>query len=123
MKLEVGMYVRFDDGTIVKLIDIKRYKTKDDIYYFDEELDWNEDRSCNDNKIYEHQFEYLGEIKAGFEPMDVVKVGDYVNGEYVIKIFDDCKMVKTIDYYYTNDAIRTIVTKEQFESMEYKVGV
>ena len=56
--------------------------------------------------------------------IDLIEVGDYVNGEYVTYIN---KKDNYIDVGY-NDAIlrakniKSIVTKEQFESMEYKVG-
>jgi len=65
--------------------------------------------------------------------IDLIEVGDYVNG-YLVKdidyAFDDvvmnnknARVVPYIDCNKNNyiDDIKSIVTKEQFESMEYKV--
>ena len=58
----------------------------------------------------------------------VLKVGDYVNGLQVYetgtfghngKTF--CRLYGNVAPFYEDD-IKSIVTKEQFESMEYKVG-
>lgn len=62
-----------------------------------------------------------------------MKVGDYVNGNRVIEIdnkskdiFNKYLLVEETDYdncniSYSNNDIKSIVTKEQFEAMEYKV--
>ena len=57
-----------------------------------------------------------------------MKVGNYVNGKLVEYIFDktnyadkSIKLKGSVDYWYNED-IKSIVTKEQFESMKYKVG-
>lgn len=65
--------------------------------------------------------------------IDLIKVGDYINGHKIIKISEDFANRKILIYGYDNgerqvaitiyeDEIKSIVTKEQFESMEYKVG-
>ena len=60
-----------------------------------------------------------------FEVINILEVGDYVNG-YEVKC-----IMKTLlgfengqdgDWYISNENIKSIVTKEQFESMSYKVG-
>jgi len=65
-------------------------------------------------------------IKSSPNIIDLIEVGDYVNGHYVssLPLF---KWNKQAGYCYTGDMltdkdIKSIVTKEQFESMEYKVG-
>ena len=64
--------------------------------------------------------------------IDLVRAGDYVNGNKVIRIetssYSEDKNVKIIvccgddDYYsYYNEDIKTILTKEQYENNCYKV--
>lgn len=78
---------------------------------------------------------YRDVIKSSSNIIDLIEVGDYVNGYRVYEIKDNCIMVgykcfknefdNEEDFLYqtiyTND-IKSIVTKECFESMEYKVG-
>ena len=66
--------------------------------------------------------------KSSPKPIGLIKVGDYVNGIYIDTIEKEQKRVWHTSCYgdddivfYNND-IKSIVTKEQFESMEYKVG-
>ena len=65
-------------------------------------------------------------LKSSSNIIDLIEVGDYVNGIRV----DDIKngQLKTISYYdnylchlCSDYEIKTIVTKEQFESVEYEV--
>lgn len=59
-----------------------------------------------------------------------MKIGDYVNGCYIQKIFKNengiMECLLDSDYEFSsiikNDEIKSIVTKEQFESMEYRIG-
>jgi hypothetical protein len=123
MEIKVGDYVRFD-GEIAKIRDIKRYKTKENIYVFDRILDLNEDRSCNDNTIYNSQWKYFDNVKSSPNIIDILEVGDYVNGEYVTYIN---KKDNYVDVGYDDAILRlkdikSIVTKEQFSSMEYKIN-
>jgi hypothetical protein len=72
-------------------------------------------------------------IKSSPNIIDLIEVGDYVNGNRVIEIdnkskdiFNKYLLVEETDYdncniSYSNNDIKSIVTKEQFESMEYKV--
>ena len=132
--MEIGDYVRFD-GEIAKIRDIKRYKTKEDIYFFDRILDLNEDRSCNDNTIYNSQWKYFDNVKSSPNIIDLIEEGDYVNGSKVIKIeeYNDEKYIyveemefcnacnEDENVYYKEDTINSILTKEQFEAIKYEV--
>ena len=69
--------------------------------------------------------------KASHNIIDLIEVGDYVNGERVIGFgafcYDDGTIERTsltLDKTVTclDSEIKSIVTKEQFESMSYKVG-
>lgn len=127
MKLEVGQFVRTKDGYIDKILDIseewyclgedeedKPYKIyKLSKYYYDEEFD-------EDNDWVLESFL----TKASYNIIDLIEVGDYVNGERVAVIEEG--IVKTgnevCKTYIHNSWIKSIVTKEQFSQMEYKVG-
>ena len=71
-------------------------------------------------------------IKSSPNIIDVLQVGDYVNGKKVIDtytdyIFDYSEGFKVIrfsenDILHNVNHIKSIVTKEQFSSMEYKIG-
>ena len=77
-------------------------------------------------------------IKASYNIIDLISVGDYVNGSKVVKthckleyIDDDSDTgVNEVDdglelengWIYFEHEIETIVTKEQFEQVAYKVG-
>ena len=125
MKLEVGMYVRTLKG-IAKIIG---RKLEPDDYYFQ---CWVTDRFlciCDDT-------EYLCDsdiLKASDNIIDLIEVGDYVNGFRVdgigeyhsiktdkIEIYTKVNCSALLNCFYEED-IKTIVTKEQFESMSYKV--
>ena len=59
--------------------------------------------------------------------IDLIEVGDYVNGEKVInidRVDSEYGIVKCSNgNHYWNYEIKTIVTKEQFKAIEYKVEV
>ena len=59
-------------------------------------------------------------IKSSPNIIDLIDVGEYVNGECVIGV--DSIEVYTKDGMYLNENIKSILTKERFKSMEYKIG-
>ena len=139
MKLEVGMYVRSKiNGMIGKITDIEEIKVFDRYLTVIREetryiLDDNHNRGFCETEN--------DSVKASNNIIDLIEVGDYVNGYKVIEIGDlSCydnrigsKYIE-IDFNVENDNehwcedttlqnpdIKSIVTKEQFESMSYKV--
>ena len=123
MKLEVGMYIRTKDGIIARI----------------KEIDNNERLYLNQKSIYTDDYKHdliidYEVIKASYNIIDILEVGDYVNGKKIVDV--GCltngprKGTKVIDYYITpsavcyleNEDIKSIVTKEQFENMEYRIG-
>lgn len=60
-------------------------------------------------------------IKSSPNIIDLIEVGDYVNGEKVTSIQDNWLGFGNYDYYRQEYEIKSIVTKEQFSSMEYKI--
>ena len=114
MDIEVGEYIRTLDGFIDKVI--VEYKGK-----------------CNNPNCYEKHIscetDYYCEkeiVKHSKNIIDLIEVGDYVNGEPVERIetgLDWGREIATTTQYLTNEEdIETVVTKEQFENIEYKVG-
>lgn len=121
VKPEVGMYVRTNKGEITKIINTKHYKNETGEY----------DYFVTDKEIKQSLYSDLlnsNVIKASYNIIDLIEVGDYVNGEKVIKIFNpkflslqELPYVITIKNKYENQDIKSIVTKEQFENMKYEV--
>ena len=112
MKLEVGMYVRTRDGFLwkPKKIEIE----EDNSVWFDDYYDYD-----------------VSDVKASHNIIDLIEVGDYVNGYKVYYcycadedstgLFIDTETKKRVWLDKPNQ-IKSIVTKEQFSSMEYRLG-
>lgn len=110
-KLEPNMYVRTNKGTIDKL---------------------------DDKNIMTYQVALIGfgekSIKASHNIIDLIEVGDYVNGSKVVNINYDLnydedivESITIFDYSIEgndilhNEEIKSIVTKEVFSSVEYRM--
>lgn len=117
--MSVGDYVRTKFGYICKIVNINEFREPSIKYGVD--------------ASYLKDFMFIGDddIKLAKEKLiDLIEVGDYVNGHrvldiaqapekvlYLNDISQKCALIPVCDYQ-----IKSIVTKEQFESMEYKVG-
>lgn len=115
--MKVGEYVRTKDGHIEKIID--KYKAT-----YGYKIVVNEDFKF---KHYEHNYiKHI--IKSSPNIIDLIEVGDYVNGEKVGITIDTKELaIRNTGLIYDkpynlikNIDIKSIVTKEQFKSMEYK---
>ena len=104
---EVGEYYRTKNGEILKIVDLDEYGFLVDKFYY---------------QIVKHSKNII----------DLVEVGDYVNGHLVVEISKNAynqKLVITevdgkdgaIRHHYLERSIKNVVTHEQFESIEYKV--
>ena len=124
--MKVGDYVRTKYG-IAKIIDISCGEDlmfdNDNIFDEDEQNIYRYDKpsmysNWADNNI----------IKSSPNIIDLIEVGDYVNGSKVIDIAPTPKRAIYIEDIQQHLAlipitnINRVLTKEQFESMEYKVG-
>ena len=123
MKLELreNMYVRTKDGNIFKIIGGNVDNWEIDIDYSKLEQTeeyWLELYRYNDNYSF---FDDKNIIKSSFNIIDLIEVGDYVNG-YEVTSKDQFLGFGNHDWYMTNDEIKSIVTKEQFSAMEYRLG-
>ena len=122
MKLEEGMYVRTKNNGICKLyrefhedsvdVGIGVFPEIDGFFIDEEEIDYIEKKDV---------------LKASYNIIDLIEVGDYVNGLPVTRIcIDDETNEKYLNMFgsiseYESEDIKSIVTKEQFDSMKYEV--
>ena len=134
MKLEVGMYVRTKYNDFCNMVAIRKIDEIDDDGSF-----WIDDYIIDtygdeQNKLHEEDVEFASE-----DIVNVIKPGDYVNGERVIAlrkdiperdihmnskdnfIFVDYDLENSWYYGIDTDKIKTVVTKEQFALMKYEV--
>jgi hypothetical protein len=118
-EIKIGEYVRTLDGNIGKIEQINKEPTDDTVIYV-----------VTDNWV--GMYEEI--VKHSKNIIDLIEVGDYVNGYKVVDIMEDMKtgelhLEMTSDYTNQeigdctiyNKNIKSIVTKEQFKEMEYKV--
>lgn len=129
MKLEIGMYVRSKiNGMIGKITDIEETKVFDSYLTVIRE----ETRYILDNNFNKGFCETEKDsVEASHNIIDLIEVGDYVNGAKVNFVYKpDGKQVFRIELDVVglkghmiceNKNIKSIVTKEQFECMSYKV--
>lgn len=101
-EIKVGDYVRTRSGKI----DI--FKEKDENYLF---------ARCEKNTYWIPDI-----VKHSKNIIDLIEIGDYVNGYRVYKITNNCIYCvgKAIQNKFSIN-IKTILTKEQFEQNSYKV--
>lgn len=104
-KLEPNMYVRTNGGNISKIENFKSSIYNDFI-----ETPYKELINKKDIK------------KASHNIIDLIEVGDYVNGVIVTQSYIDNIKHIAPEIKENNYDIKSIVTKEQFENMEYRIG-
>ena len=119
MELRVNDYVRTKKGEIGKIIG---YIDEPTDYYFNCYV-----TTLKNNFTDTYITEYNTNIKSSPNIIDLIEVGDIITtnnlcGE-ITKIDGDKIYTTCYDGEYCSaEDIKSIVTKEQFESMEYKVG-
>ena len=118
--MKVGDYVRTKHGVISKITAILPDLSVDcdrDVfdYLIDDELDMME-------IPWEYKDDYI--IKSSPNIIDLIEVGDYVNGFCVLHKENDYVRICAIaiPFDLKNNEIKSIVTKEQFKEMEYRTG-
>lgn len=120
-EIEVGEWIRSKDGFIGKVQKINYDNMEKSNYYICEK----------DNVMASNYLENIA--KHSKQLIDLIEVGDFVNGYKVISVdydvMDDTIECTELDlnsnYQYNFISIRqikTILTKEQFEANCYKVG-
>lgn len=123
-KIEVGEYVRTKNGIIYKIengeefyadiidVGIGIIPDVDGIWIDEEHLDYIDKRDI---------------VKHSKQLVDLIDVGDFVNGFPILEPIYNGNTMYGIDEGYENfkksfGEIKTILTKEQFEANCYKVG-
>ena len=133
-KLEVGMYCKTKDGIITKVDDID-----DETIYFDKDI----------YRFYGDSIDFLEKnnleriIKASFDIIDLIEEGDILllfdkeyGKEYKAEVVVDNENFTAVVNYEQNNLLileyelitnahielLKILTKEQFESMSYRIG-
>ena len=121
MKIEEGMYVRTKRG--IGCVDVVgNYKYPSDFH-----LDTNKG-SMHDiysGTYWNDEKDLLKE--PSYDLMDLIEVGDYVNGYYVEDVNERFINIATGSNYFQKpsisiDDVKTILTKEQYEAGVYKVN-
>lgn len=118
MKLEVGMYVRTKKYGIAKIIGGISDKFNIDVFKKD---------GCTLRCQKERDI-----LKASFNIVDLIEAGDYVNGLEVDRIIKRNRKIEPSTMIYCkygnnfigfyNDEIKSIMTKEQYKNIEYRIG-
>ena len=115
MKLKVGQFARLKSGYICKIININDFREPNMKY------------GVEANYLKDVMF--IGDddvVKASYSIIDILEIGDYVNGH---EVKSKQSGVKRIDigeeenyvWLYEND-IKSVITHEQMGQMAYKVG-
>lgn len=110
--MKVGDYVRTKKG-------IAKIEGQNDDVRFAYPCAWITDTylEINDDTEYVYDEDI---IKSSPNIIDLIEVGDYVNGCPVLHK-ENNELVCGLLLRYKEENIQNVVTKEQFESMEYKV--
>lgn len=139
MKLEVGKWCRTKKGTIFKIIggNIDMWEIDIDYSYLSkcENEDYNSYAYNKNNSLFEELV-----VKASYNIIDILEVGDYVNGYKIVIVNNNlnehkgkCNSLDTELWYIDennefkeivlleND-IKSIITHEQMEQTSYKLG-
>ena len=124
MKLEVGQFARLKSGYIVKVLNVKD--------------DWIETDTKFITRTFPKDF-----VKASYNIIDILEVGDYANGYYISKIWEKDEITHYVNEtpikrkereiviqapsyggieILKNKNIKSVITHEQMEQMAYKVG-
>ena len=105
--MNVGDYVRTKSGYIGKITSIDNEMNR--VYYYTKKIT----SAVPTQDIVKY-------VESEEEIIDLIEIGDYVNGLLIKSIGDKFYNCGHTLVYFKD--IKSIVTKEQFESMEYKVG-
>lgn len=119
-EIKVGEYVRTYQGTIARIEDLEfdiKFRIKDNKPLY---IKWQEDFGgtyVQKELIVNHSKNII----------DLIEVGDYVNGHKILEIHEalapDDEKILDIGYGMAifNDSVGSIVTKEQFKNIEYRL--
>ena len=110
--MEVNDYVRTEWGDIERIVRVDN----DNIIV---EIEEDEDGRTYSKMCYKEEI-----IKSSPNIIDILEVGDYVNGGQVREIEKDYIRISGGSYiwqFLKKEEIKSIATKEQFKNIEYEV--
>lgn len=127
MKLKVGMYVRLVND-VEDIVVINKIANVFETTILTE----------NDGSIYQGEYTKENVVKASYNIIDILEVGDYVNGSEILDfeykfikendnftnfavVTENCYLEDT-DSWILEKNIKSVITHEQIEQMAYKVG-
>lgn len=110
MEIQVGEYVKSTDGFIAKIEEID-----EDFINFDSPIIIGYDGLCS--YFGRDQLHFIA--KHSFDIRKLIEEGDYVNGQKVVGVSSG--WIDTKEDIIRKDHIKSIVTHEQMEAMEYEV--
>src|SRR5574344_927426 len=121
MEINVGDYVRHlgDIGLIKDICYCEQCKARG---FYEPIVDFGHNRN---NEYISNVWK--DEIKSSKDIIDLIEVGDYVNGSKVIDIRIDEELEIGVEsdnliyHYIQNKEIKSILTHEQFEANAYKI--
>lgn len=121
MEINVGEYVRDKNGRVGKVFDITNEPSVDVGIGIIPEVNavWIDKDKIN--YLYQEEI-----TKHSKDIIDLIEVGDYVNGRLVVSIMYDAEDrilgIETLGcLLFENDEIRAILTKQQFEANAYTI--
>ena len=128
MKLEIGKFIRTPYG-IRKIVNI----TKDDGYGKPKVRVIELDRHLNTPYKFDYIFytdeNVIKKCKTSYNIIDILEIGDYVNGYPIYEIVeyeDDTRAIVIADdnksIMWKKQDIKSVITHEQIEQMEYRIG-
>ena len=113
--IKVGDYVRIDNGCICKVLEYTDISDND--FYVNTDSPYN--------VVYKSWI-----VKSSPNIIDLIEEDDFINGSRITELKSNkngvikCMLDSDYELITTiiNEEIESVVTKEQFESMEYKIG-
>ena len=117
--MKANDYVRSSWGTISR---IKKYEHDEDGTGFS----INIENECFGTH-YENKSQFDNDYKTSSNITDLIKVGDIIRGKdnhlfEVYAVGSDCVYINNLEEFILVNEIKSIVTKENFKSMEYRIG-
>lgn len=127
--IEVGEYVRTETGFIRRIKSVDKTEATENcpvnMYWCNLDKPIKILKEYSKDTIYAIEMSDAKKLKHSKNIIDLIEVGDYVNGQEVIEVRkQDGKIYLMTGYVpqtYIKEEIKTIVTHEQFRSIEYKV--
>lgn len=115
MKLEVGMYVRLQND-VEDIVVINKIANVFETTILTE----------NDGSNYQGEYTKKNVVKASYNIIDILEVGDYVNGKKIYSLGLTIGILNTINFedgtFTIAEDIKSVITHEQIEQMEYRIG-